>query len=646
MTADENAQHSSRPAQWIILILGLAVLGFAAGANLYFEHGRVQEREETRLMLDARIIASIVDENLRSLNATLKDLQQTASTPPLPVDMDKRLMILCDALTGVRSLIILNENGVALASNINELLGKNFSHREYFETAREENDPDRLYLSPPFKTVLNTYTMLLVRAIPGPDGEFRGIVAAALDPNFFAPLLDSVLFAPDVWTNLVHGAGTIFIMRPEREGIAGKNIKTPGSLFYRHMQSGRNESMFSDIVVATGEDRLLAAKTITVSHAHLIPPLVIGVSRDRETAFAGWRNDVYLHSTFYALTVMSSVIFLYLYQRRQRESEARLAQASAVLKERDRFIRMVTDNIPGLVAYWDSNLRCRYANRPFVDWFGEGGAGVLGAPIQDVLGTELYRKNEPYVMAALRGEAQVFECELVKGDARAYALARYIPDKVDENVEGFFVLASDVSDLKNAQRELEKRVQELDELASTDPLTCIPNRRSFLARLNKECERSKRYGAPLSFLMIDVDHFKRINDEHGHDAGDAILVMLARTLEEAMRTTDMAGRLGGEEFGAIMVETGLAEAVAGAERLRESLSKVCIPTETGSTCFTVSIGAAAYGPDADSAQTLMKQADLALYHAKRTGRNRTVVFEASLANGSEEDARAESDWII
>jgi diguanylate cyclase (GGDEF)-like protein len=256
-----------------------------------------------------------------------------------------------------------------------------------------------------------------------------------------------------------------------------------------------------------------------------------------------------------------------------------------------------------------------------------------GIALRELLGEELFAKSEPHVRAALRGEPQLFERTQAKADGAAgYTLARYIPDAENGAVRGFYVLVSDVTELKTAQAELERRVQELHILAATDPLTGIGNRRSFLDRAREEFIRSKRYGTPLAFLMIDVDHFKAVNDTYGHEAGDRLLAALAAVLRDALRTTDQVGRLGGEEFGALLTESSPAQAGLAAQRLLEALRNACVLTDAGeSVCYTVSIGMAQCDDTVDSVEELMRRADAALYHAKKTGRDRICPYETCLA---------------
>lgn len=171
--------------------------------------------------------------------------------------------------------------------------------------------------------------------------------------------------------------------------------------------------------------------------------------------------------------------------------------------------------------------------------------------------------------------------------------------------------------------ERRKMESQLQRLADTDPLTGTANRRRFYSVLTVEINRAMRHGRMLSVLMLDLDHFKEINDNNGHDAGDRVLSRLVMLLEGVLRVSDLLGRSGGDEFLILAPETGLDEARVLAEKLLSTVREGLYDAQAGQA--TVSLGIAAY-QQGDSADELIKRADLALYRAKQLGRNR---FEVS-----------------
>lgn len=182
------------------------------------------------------------------------------------------------------------------------------------------------------------------------------------------------------------------------------------------------------------------------------------------------------------------------------------------------------------------------------------------------------------------------------------------------DVMGRLILFRDITERMRLEGELRR-------IATTDELTGLLNRREFLERAEREFERSVRYGRPLSLLLIDIDNFKDINDTYGHATGDEALRRLARAGESCVRATDIFGRLGGDEFAMLLLETGVADAVELAERVRAAMTAVEIDTDWGPVRFTVSIGAAGR-VEQTTLDELMSRADRSLYRAKGAGRDR------------------------
>lgn len=185
---------------------------------------------------------------------------------------------------------------------------------------------------------------------------------------------------------------------------------------------------------------------------------------------------------------------------------------------------------------------------------------------------------------------------------------------------------------RELQLEIKERTrvqEELRVLATTDSLTGASNRRHFLELAEREFERTRRYPAPLSALMLDADHFKQVNDTWGHDVGDKVLKSLCRVIQSELRATELLGRMGGEEFAIALPSTPCEGAMVVAERLRLAVSQLTVPVGEAEVSFTVSIGVAQAGPEDNSFAAVLSRADRALYQAKEQGRNRVVSAEVS-----------------
>ena len=172
---------------------------------------------------------------------------------------------------------------------------------------------------------------------------------------------------------------------------------------------------------------------------------------------------------------------------------------------------------------------------------------------------------------------------------------------------------------------LQDEKNRFEELAYKDPLTDLDNRRSFTEKAKTMVEYARRYGEPLSVLMIDIDDFKRVNDTYGHDVGDRLLKALADVIRRSIRSSDTAARFGGEEFVVLLPRTDEEGAKTVADRIRNSFKEVSVDADGERVRTTVSIGVATWRGEG-SVEEVIKKADEALYEAKRTGKDRVVVF--------------------
>jgi two-component system, cell cycle response regulator len=177
--------------------------------------------------------------------------------------------------------------------------------------------------------------------------------------------------------------------------------------------------------------------------------------------------------------------------------------------------------------------------------------------------------------------------------------------------------------IKHLQDELKEKNALLQELSGTDDLTKLANRRRFMEQFANEFARAKRYKTELSFLILDLDFFKQVNDSHGHLAGDSVLVQIAKVMKESVRSSDLVGRYGGEEFGLLLPETGLKGSRVYADRIRKRIEDTRFEAAGKLIHVTVSGGISSYPEiSVETVDELWRKADQALYRAKQNGRNR------------------------
>jgi len=194
--------------------------------------------------------------------------------------------------------------------------------------------------------------------------------------------------------------------------------------------------------------------------------------------------------------------------------------------------------------------------------------------------------------------------------------------------------------LQDRDAELQRALRESRELAITDPLTGLHNRRYLWELLGRELLKSRRNRTPVAAILADIDHFKRFNDTWGHEAGDLVLKRVADVIREHVRGSDIGCRYGGEELAVILPETTLEVAVERAELIRRGIAALRLEySGRPLDAVTSSFGVAVYPQHAGNAEALLRAADEALYEAKKAGRNRAVVSQAAPERGSRNEER-------
>jgi diguanylate cyclase (GGDEF)-like protein/PAS domain S-box-containing protein len=299
---------------------------------------------------------------------------------------------------------------------------------------------------------------------------------------------------------------------------------------------------------------------------------------------------------------------------RQREQD--ILSAQRALADSEQRLRAITDNLPVLITYVDRDERLSFANETARDWYGLDPERVVGMPLRDVVGEGPYEQRRAPLQRALAGERVQFE---LVGEWRGrprHLQSTYVPDiRPDGSIPGVYGLSADVTELKEVHERLE-------EMAHLDPVTGLANRNRFDEVLPLALKRAGRQHSALALLFLDLDHFKAVNDRHGHAAGDEVLREFGRRLVAAVRATDTVARLAGDEF------VVLLEGVSGSQDIEQVATKIVeqvrVPMKVDGIELRVStsIGIALHLHGADLAPaTLLRRADEALYEAKAAGRN-------------------------
>ncbi|BEP64832.1 hypothetical protein GmRootV213_53860 (plasmid) [Variovorax sp. V213] len=292
-------------------------------------------------------------------------------------------------------------------------------------------------------------------------------------------------------------------------------------------------------------------------------------------------------------------------------------EAEEALQESEARLRTVADALPMRVAYIDADERYRFNNLAYEREFGLSRDQIQGHTVQELLGEPAYQSVKPHIRAALAGEVVTFQSEVSQSDSYNCYEAQYIPQPAanTEAIVGFHAVITDIT----RQKLEEKR---LVNLAQIDPLTGLANRAGFEARLREAMDRSRSAGALMALMYLDIDGFKQINDQFGHQTGDELLKAFSSRLSQGLRSGDVRARLGGDEFTVIMEGLPNADiAASAATKLVMAMQAPFAIEQQWTISVTASIGLAFYQGGNATAAALVKRADEMLYSAKRAGRN-------------------------
>jgi diguanylate cyclase (GGDEF)-like protein/PAS domain S-box-containing protein len=639
------------------------------------------------------------------------------------------------AMPSVRTFLVLDAKGNATLSNREELIGRNFYQREYFQLPLRSLNPKALHVSAPFKSALDVYVITLSRAMTDASGKFVGVVVATVDPVDLQILLRSMRYADDMRSMLVHGDGTVFAVEPPTPGVMGRDLSNTSSFFSQHLKSHLPVSHLKGTAYAAGDERLVVMRTIQPPNLSMDKPLVLAVSRQLDSLFVQWWHDVRNQFLAYLVLVLSCTAGIIFYRRqeaRQRVNNQRLKLATGAtgvgIWEFERATRRY---------HWDARmfelfgLDPHSANERNDDWhqlllpgelerIKEGTRAVIKSREPFELTFQVRRKDgqvrfmhnraalyggdfdaptrligttedvteRQMLEADLRVAATAFDCQegicvtdanrlilrvnraftelfgytlqeaagatpqVLKSGRHDQAFYAAMWDGINRNgawqgeiwnrrkngdvfpvwlnisavhnheglVTHFVATHTDITLRKAAE-------EEIKQLAFHDSLTQLPNRRLLNDRLHQAIVQAKRDQTRLALMFIDLDKFKPVNDDFGHQVGDELLQAVARRLLACVRESDTVARLGGDEF---VVLLSVIDVVRDAIRVGEKIHRALIQPFTLSNGQTVSIslsaGIAIYPEHGRDEIELTKRADAAMYQAKTTGRDRFVMF--------------------
>jgi len=342
----------------------------------------------------------------------------------------------------------------------------NLSDRDYFKKI-EAGYRDLSFAGPVQAKLDKEWSLVIARRLEEKDGRFVGVILATFSVASIEKLLANVNIGPGGILSLrvmdFTQVARYPILTGSDRGIGNRNVsQTIKDLINNYPE--KNNGIYRAVAPIDGVERVFAYKKFEGA------PFFVVIGRATSDFGAHW------HWTAVLLGLLSgsiTIIFIWAAKKLDKYSNTLTQQVidrTRELSDRERFLQSVADAMPGMVGYWDASLHNRFANVAYRDWFGKTPQEMHGLHIKEVLGEDLFSRNEPHIYAALYGEVQQFERDLVKIDGSIrYTLFNYMPDMQNQRVVGFFVLVTDVTDLKLAQLHIEEQAQELDYLYNHAP---------------------------------------------------------------------------------------------------------------------------------------------------------------------------------
>ncbi len=475
--------------------------------------------------------------------------------------------------------------------------------------------------------------LMLSRNLISPAGEFRGGVFAVIELEKTQGWINALDLSEGDSVALLDESQILLARYPSLKDTINKHVTTPDTraLFNKKALSATS-SIQRDL---DGRERLMGISKIEGY------PFALAFGIDKTTALKQWKQRVLdLTVGFFVLLLLSfAVARSYWTSLRQREK----------LRTSEEHFRTLAENMGDIVWRADAQLRFTYINVADQKLRGFPRDEVIGTFVRDNCtqhGRDILqkqsRKRLEMETTGNKGIALNFELPMLHKDyGEVWIELSSVPIyAVDGNIIGYQAVGRDVSrrrqqekSMLQSHQKLEDMLQEAEEekavlhvQAIQDPLTGLYNRRYLDVTLPREFSRSKRDKKPLAVIMMDLDHFKTVNDQYGHAAGDEVLKALAELLKNGTRESDLICRYGGEEFVAIMPDTSAHQAFVRCESWRKQLEEMSIIYRDFNISITLSAGIAAFPEDGDSPELLLALADEMLYKSKQEGRNKITVY--------------------
>lgn len=535
---------------------------------------------------------------------------------PAPERFNKYLADSAAALPQIREIGVLDTEGNWRYSSLPETPRYNNADRSYFAYHRGSADRTLRVSEPIQSRLTGRPTILLSKRVSKEDGSFGGVLTAAIESDYFSGFYRAFQLGPDGGISLLRNDGVVLSRWPfasqstdlSRTDLFTTRLKQSSTGYYRIT------SPFDGIVKYFGYEQ-------TPQY-----PLVVTVAMSEEWLLSAWsmalRTDALVAGVLLCMIILLAALLSAQFNFRVRTERA--------LRQSESHYRLLANNVADVVILLDGRGILRYVSHSVEQMLGVRAPDLVGKSCFDMV----HADDKEGVMAAsarLNGSGAVSTA--VFRTYRADGSIVWIESNFkqasgrDNPAEAEFVgVLRDVTERKRMEDELNLLNRRLTQLAATDGLTGMTNRRTFdgfLAREYEACEE-------ISVLLFDIDNFKGYNDTYGHQAGDRCLQAVARAIGDATsNTSGLSARYGGEEFAVVLPNTSEDDALKVAESVRLTVRALGLPNTAATRGFvTISAGIATRTRSTPGEAALVGEADVALYEAKRLGRNRSFVYSS------------------
>ncbi|WP_174872963.1 sensor domain-containing diguanylate cyclase [Vogesella oryzae] len=591
-------------AAGILISLLLLLVG---GMELVTSYRTVIEQGYTQARTDSLLFAQWMQQDFRDVELLQNMLSEQLEEQDFAIrDSSERTALeskLVRAMRGVPQAydMLLVDNQCRLVLSFKISPGFDAGEGGYCKAMLIPTRADR-YVSPRFQSGSGDTVVVVTQRVRGLNGRVIGLIGTVIRTSYFQQLLDRTVVSGHYDTmTFTDNRLQVLAQLPAQSTLPAAPLADSHAKAL--LQRDENDGEDSYELRSPLDDRVRLHSSREVDHL----PLLVSVGLDKNTLLRPWQLKAWLFLLTWLL-----VNLLLAYGIRRYRQNTRLADALAIRS-------VAIDHAAEAIIIANSSGVVEYANPAFENMTGLSNSEICGQAQLD----ELLLGEHPQLKSELQqalAAGHIWRGELASKHRNGNSYHETVSVAPVRSPEGHILhmvaIKHDISTANQLQAELQR-------LANTDELTGLYNRRQFMQRTGEEIARSQRWERPLTLAMLDLDHFKLLNDRYGHPFGDEVLRRFAACCQTTVRLEDVCGRLGGEEFGILMPDTDRYSASQVMERVREAVAALQLDNPQGGepVQFTVSIGISELYPGDATATPMMARADAALYLAKQQGRN-------------------------